>query len=597
MAAVRTDTLVGEILDGKYRIDAPLGSGGMGTVYRATHVGTGREVALKVLLAQLTAHPSAVERFRREARAAGQMRHPNVVDVTDFGFAARGDAQLAYLVMELLRGKTLRGVLEAEGKLPLPVALDVLDQVCSAVAEAHRLGILHRDLKPENILLEPHTRGYRVKVLDFGIAKLTHDGPGIPAGAPAKLASLDVDPSLAATQTGEIGTATTMPSVSGEASLTRVGAAIGTPLYMSPEQWGGGAIDARSDVYSLGVVAYEMLAGEPPFLGKERPISIEHAEVAPPPLVARAPGVPRRIAGVIEAALAKDPAARPPSAAAFTAALGAGAETTFSLLRRSVGLCVDHFGLLVRRFLPVTLPAVVMSIGDAAVHFLKLGGWIDAASARAIEAVVIAATFVVLVVAFGPVTGFLVQLVSDLVSSPRSAHPAPPLSELRRAAWRSLPSTVIWIALLLVGGVASSALSHALSLGTGPSLLIQSVLLPAFSALFMIYPAPVVMEGASGLRPLRRSLTVLLPVWPVAVGVQVFYWLLSDAIPQLLGLALDQLAARGQAAGRILDPAWTHPLLDALLGVVMTPFALVPLALLYLRAREAEGTRITALAM
>src|SRR5216117_421538 len=167
------DRYVGQILDGKYRLERLLGQGGMGAVYLATHLGTDRYVALKLIAPQFMRNPEFVERFKREARAAGRLRHPNVVDVTDFGFSEAGKERVAYLVMEYLDGCTLSDVLFEENRLPLYWAVDILEQVCSAVHEAHQQGIVHRDLKPDNIWLEPNRLGgYRVKVLDFGIAKL-----------------------------------------------------------------------------------------------------------------------------------------------------------------------------------------------------------------------------------------------------------------------------------------------------------------------------------------------------------------------------------------------------------------------------------------
>src|ERR671913_2572079 len=164
---------IGQVLDQKYRIETELGRGGMGAVYLATHVGTERPVAVKIIASQFMRRPEFVERFRREARAAGRLRHPNVVNVTDFGFAETGDGRAAYLVMEYLDGCTLGEILEEEQNLPVAWTLDILEQVCSAVHEAHEQGIIHRDLKPDNIWLEPNQLGsYRVKVLDFGIAKL-----------------------------------------------------------------------------------------------------------------------------------------------------------------------------------------------------------------------------------------------------------------------------------------------------------------------------------------------------------------------------------------------------------------------------------------
>src|SRR6478672_3336015 len=164
---------VGEILDDKYRLEQLLGSGGMGAVYLATHLGTERYVALKLIAPQFMRNEEFVERFKREARAAGRLRHPNVVDVTDFGFSSSGAERVAYLVMEYLDGCTLSDVLFEEDRLPLYWVVDILEQVCSAVHEAHQQGIVHRDLKPDNIWLEPNgLGGYRIKVLDFGIAKL-----------------------------------------------------------------------------------------------------------------------------------------------------------------------------------------------------------------------------------------------------------------------------------------------------------------------------------------------------------------------------------------------------------------------------------------
>ncbi|MGH7785073.1 MAG: serine/threonine-protein kinase, partial [Candidatus Binatia bacterium] len=177
----------GHTLDDKYRIERELGRGGMGTVYLATHLGTERPVAVKIIAPPYMERAEFVARFRREARAAGRLRHPNVVDVTDFGFADTDKGRVAYLVMEYLDGCTLGEVLEEEKNLPVGWTLDILEQVCSAVNEAHAQGIIHRDLKPDNIWLEPNQRGgYTVKVLDFGSAKLEEhmfDGERVTAGA------------------------------------------------------------------------------------------------------------------------------------------------------------------------------------------------------------------------------------------------------------------------------------------------------------------------------------------------------------------------------------------------------------------------------
>lgn len=174
-AASPRDLMVGQLLDGKYRLDELIGRGGMGAVYRATHVGTGRQVAVKVMAPELAGHGEFLERFRQEARTIGRLRHPNIVNVTDFGITETDGQAAAYLVMEYLEGGTLAARLKDRRPLPLAEVLAILDQTCAAIDEAHRLGILHRDLKPENIWLELAADGHiRVKVLDFGIAYL-HD--------------------------------------------------------------------------------------------------------------------------------------------------------------------------------------------------------------------------------------------------------------------------------------------------------------------------------------------------------------------------------------------------------------------------------------
>src|SRR4029453_3591289 len=183
---LESDPYIGQVLDEKYQLERLLGRGGMGAVYLATHLGTERYVALKLITPQFMRNEEFVARFKREARAAGRLRHPNVVDVTDFGFAHAGPGGVAYLVLEYLDGCTLADLLSEEKRLPLEWVVDILEQVCSAVHEAHQQGIVHRDLKPDNIWLEPNRLGsYRVKVLDFGIAKLGEAGAPAPDDDPA----------------------------------------------------------------------------------------------------------------------------------------------------------------------------------------------------------------------------------------------------------------------------------------------------------------------------------------------------------------------------------------------------------------------------
>jgi serine/threonine-protein kinase len=276
------DSLVGRVLDDKYRLDARLGEGGMGAVYRATHLLIERSVAVKVLSHKLVTDEAARERFRREARAAGRLQHSNAVAVTDFGETRDG---LVYIVMELLEGRSLRDVLAREAPLDPARAVSVMMQVAAATAAAHEAGVIHRDLKPGNIFVvqRPHAP-HIVKVLDFGIAKLAADATG---GGPHD-------------------------------TLTGVGVMIGTPRYMSPEQCDGAPLTPASDVYSMGVILYEMLTGQTPFTGAT-PLSLalKHASEQPRPPRELVAGVPPALEGVVLHALAKKPDERPADAGAF----------------------------------------------------------------------------------------------------------------------------------------------------------------------------------------------------------------------------------------------------------------------------------------
>src|SRR6185436_7293355 len=357
------DPYVGQTLDEKYRLERLLGQGGMGAVYLATHLGTERFVALKLIMPQFMRNQEFVERFKREARAAGRLRHPNVVDVTDFGFSGEGVDRVAYLVMEYLDGCTLSDVLAEENRLPLYWVVDILEQVCGAVQEAHQQGILHRDLKPDNIWLEPNALGgYRVKVLDFGIAKVAESGPALPSPwpAPAQLQPTAAAPALeAATMIYESGAAaddgqatqimsaaeqhtrvlasardtaarpqaTAAAAGTAASGLTRVGAILGTPLYMSPEQCRGERLDARSDIYSIGIIAYQMLTGAPPFTGDTSSVIRAHNDLQPTPVRELNKKLPKRVSRMVMSALEKDREQRPPTAIAFANAMRANADS------------------------------------------------------------------------------------------------------------------------------------------------------------------------------------------------------------------------------------------------------------------------------
>lgn len=285
------DPLVGHTLDDKYRLEAQLGIGGMGTVYRARHLLIDRPVAVKVLNPRFVEDEAARTRFQREARAAGRLQHTNAVTVTDYGQTQDG---YVYIVMELLEGRTLRDILAKEAPLDAARSVSIMLQVAAAVAAAHEAGIIHRDLKPANIFIVQRAEVPSVvKVLDFGIAKLAAE-------------SLEEDDIKA---------------------LTQVGAMIGTPRYMSPEQCDGAELTPAADVYSLGVILYEMLSGAVPFSGSTPlAIAMKHTSELPRSPREFVASIPHALEEVVLHALEKRPQARPANAAEFRQELLTTAE-------------------------------------------------------------------------------------------------------------------------------------------------------------------------------------------------------------------------------------------------------------------------------
>jgi predicted ATPase/serine/threonine protein kinase len=281
--APEPDRLLGSLLDDKYRIESLLGRGGMGSVYRATDLDLGREVAIKLIRGEFVMERTLADRFKREAMTVARLRHRHIVSVYDFGLAPGVGM---YLVMEYLEGSSLAAEIRRLGRLPTPMAVEIMRQVCSAVDAAHSAGVIHRDLKPENVFLERAGEGFTAKVLDFGIAKRQTDGS---------------------------------PNVE---RITKTGAVLGTPAYMAPEQGRGYTVDARTDVYALGCVLYEMLAGRPPFDGKAvGDLIVKHATELPSLRPLARPDVPTALVTVVACALAKAPEDRFQTAGALAKAI------------------------------------------------------------------------------------------------------------------------------------------------------------------------------------------------------------------------------------------------------------------------------------
>lgn len=275
-------SLIGQTFDDKYYLEERLGEGGMGQVYRARHLLMDRPVALKVLHPRFVENEAARTRFQLEARAAVLLHHPNAISVTDFGQTTDG---FVYLVMELLEGRTLREILVKEAPLETARAISIMLQASAAVAAAHEAGIIHRDLKPSNILVTQSADAPAVvKVFDFGIAKLGAD-------------ALEDEDAVA---------------------LTLPGTPLGTPRYMAPEQYEGRDLTPAADVYSLGVILYEMLTGMAPFTGATVvEIAQKHANDPPRPPREIVAAIPEDVERVVSHALEKQPEARPANAAEF----------------------------------------------------------------------------------------------------------------------------------------------------------------------------------------------------------------------------------------------------------------------------------------
>ena len=625
---------VGEVLDEKYRLEHLLGRGGMGAVYLATHLGTERYVALKLISPQFMRNNEFVERFKREARAAGRLRHPNVVDVTDFGFTRVKTGQVAYLVMEYLDGCTLGDVLAEEKRLPLEWVADILDQVCSAVHEAHQQGIIHRDLKPDNIWLEPNRLGsYRVKVLDFGIAKLgeagapqADDDPAVTiiddAAAALAGAQLETDTLMrpagdeAGTQHFEVkgqgvGTVLQDPltnpllnhtdnaadddgtllfdqetrgpgrhtehiatSPQG-AALTRVGAIMGTPLYMSPEQCGGGHVDTRSDIYSLGVIAYQMLAGEPPFAGNTSTVMRAHREQKPKDLRERGLKIPKRVAGVVMSALSKNSAERPQTAFAFGSALRAQSEGVGALYRRAFALYSEYFPKFFKLSLLAHVPMIVTSI-LLVVTFLLYRRWPPVAMFNKVVMVCIIAIlsllkFVATTISAAVISGVTAIIIVQLTAAPLRPVKLREAFVLLRKRWRPFLKTMIRVTLWFFFGMILLVI---------PGMVIWMR--------YSLYAPVVLIEGLQGKAAMRRARELASRSWKTVIIVAVVQFL----IPAIVSFIVGFMIGRSKADKNTISAHVFQEAID-LLHIFIVPLISIVPALLYVKMRQLGGESLS----
>jgi len=564
---------------------------------------------LKLIAPRFMRNDEFVERFKREARAAGRLRHPNVVDVTDFGFASVREGQVAYLVMEYLDGCTLGDVLAEEKRLPLEWVADIMEQVCSAVNEAHQQGIIHRDLKPDNIWLEPNRLGgYRVKVLDFGIAKLgpATEAPGeeeatvtiidniseMRAHADLEVKTLmqsanvtrqlthqesvaDEDGTLLFSETtgsGNPNTATTVPS----AALTRVGAIMGTPLYMSPEQCGGGTVDMRSDIYSLGVIAYQMLAGEPPFSGNTSTVMRAHREEPPRHLRERAAKIPKRVAGVVMSALAKNPAERPATAFAFASSLRGQTEGIGALYRRAFSLYSEYFPkflkLSVIAHIPVFVTTILMSAILIVEHYQRGGGRGARIAIAAVMMIVALAHVLAYMVSSAVISGVTAIIVTQLTAAPLRPVQLRVAFGVLKKRWRPFVRTVIRVTLRIL---------------LGTLLLVVPGIVTWVR--YSLYAPVVLMEGLAGKAAMKRARELASRSWRTIIIVSV----IQIVIPMTVSFFVGRIRV-GINAPRASLSYQLYQQVVGLANIFVVPLIAIVPALLYLKMRQLGGESLSA---
>jgi serine/threonine protein kinase len=603
---------VGQVLDQKYRIHRLLGRGGMGAVFLAVHLGTDRYVAVKLITPQYMRDVEFVERFKREARAAGRLRHPNIVDVTDFGFASVGNERIAYLVMEYLDGCSLRDVLAEEKRLPLNWVVEILGQVCSAVHEAHRQGIVHRDLKPDNIWLEPNGLGsYRAKVLDFGIAKLaapagsstvatvpqparvseSADARKSPASIPGRSAVVPAAQFFTAADAETFIESSAGPSPAADSRIslkpvgeslllqepsvllppsavhqdavefTRIGALLGTPQFMSPEQCRGEALDARSDTYSLGVIAYLMLAGTPPFSGDTNQVIRAHQEETPVSLNRHLPKLPKGVSQQIMLALEKDPAARPSSAMAFGHSLRANADDLGALYRRAFALYSEYFPQIVKLSVLAHIPVLVVMLIAGVWRMIGPGSGVLGFFGTDLPVGILeaAASFVTASI----ISGMTAIIVTQLAVAPLKPVELATAFRVLQGRWRPFLKTGFMVTLRIWIGLACFAVPGVMAI-----------------LRYSLWAPVVLMEGLEAKSAMLRS-RVLASRSRRAIVIAVLF---QFAVPAI-GKSIAGLNASGTDGVKLKLATQ----LVSLTSVLFLPLVSIVPALLYLKMRQLGG--------
>jgi serine/threonine protein kinase len=543
--------------------------------------------------------------------------------------------------MEYLDGCTLGDVLAEEKRLPLEWVADILDQVCSAVHEAHQQGIIHRDLKPDNIWLEPNRLGsYRVKVLDFGIAKLGETGAPSLDDDPA--ATIIDDMSVAASLTGaQLESDTLMRPAGDEAhtqqfkvnadaegvgtllhdpltnpllskpnhdhlpeddgtllfddpgtrsagrhtahiatssqgpALTRVGAIMGTPLYMSPEQCGGGYVDTRSDIYSLGVIAYQMLAGEPPFAGNTSAVMRAHREQRPLHLREREAKIPKRAAGVVMSALSKNPAERPQTAFAFGSALRAQSEGVGALYRRAFSLYSEYFPKFIKLSLLAHIPMIVASI-LLVLAFLWYKYWPPVGTLQTVLVWCTIAFFALLkfvatTVSAGVISGVTAVIITQLTAAPLRPVKLREAFAVLRKRWRPFLKTLIRVTLWVLLGMILLII---------PGLVLWMR--------YSLYAPVVLIEGLEGKAAMRRARELASRSWKTIIIVAIIQF----AIPMVVSSFFGFLGAQAKMEKNTIGAQIYKQFLD-LANIFVIPLISIVPALLYVKMRQLGGESLS----